>query len=317
MKKNLGLILLFLINYGLFRPPMLSLAQGGFFSGPINFASGAHPVSVAVGDFNGDGKQDLAVLSGNISILLGNGDGSFSAARNFTTYQSFATSMVVGDFNADGKQDLVVVGAGNLQYFRGHDVTILMGNGDGGFEFPKDFTVGDGTGESVVVGDFNRDGKQDLAVAYWSGFVSILMGNGDGTFSSGQNVTTGEESESVVVGDFNGDGKQDVAVANFRSGSVSILLGNGDGSFGAATNLAVTNPYSVVVGDFNRDGKQDLAVGTYLAVATDHDGRNVSILLGDGKGGGWCPHIRCRRLSAIGGSRRFQYGWEARSGGGE
>jgi hypothetical protein len=124
------------------------------------------------------------------------------------------------------------------------------------------------------VGDFNGDGKQDLAVANNdSDNMSILLGDGIGNFSAPTNFQVGDDPLSVAEGDFNGDGKQDLAVANQVSDNVSILLGNGDGTFSAPTNFSVGDaPYSVAVGDFNGDGKQDLAVANAFS-------DNVSILL--------------------------------------
>jgi hypothetical protein len=244
------------------------------FAGAANFAAGNAPKSVAVGDFNGDGIQDVAVanpVSGTVSILLGNGDGTFTAANNFVA-GSGSYSVVVGDFNGDGKQDLAVANQNSA------NVSILLGNGDGTFSGPNNFGVGSFP-TSVAVGDFNGDGKQDLAVANQaSNNVSILLGNGDGTFSAPNNFAAGSNPVSVAVGDFNGDGKQDLAVANQASNNVSILLGNGDGTFSAPNNFAAGNtPVSVAVGDFNGDGKQDLAVANLFS-------NNVSILLGNGDG---------------------------------
>ena len=129
------------------------------------------------------------------------------------------------------------------------------------FALPRNFDAGL-FAVSVAIGDFNGDGKQDLAVANAnSDSVSILLGDGSGNFSAAANFGAGHVPFSVAVGDFNGDGKQDLAVANIGSDNVSILLGNGDGSFGPAANMPVGNyPYSVAVGDFNSDGKQDLAI---------------------------------------------------------
>ena len=257
----------------------------GNFSAVTNFDSGNGPTSVAVGDFNGDGKQDLAVANqdtNDVSILLGNGDGSFQPAVRFSAGTN-PTSVAVGDFNGDGKQDLAVTNSSS------NDVSILLGNGDGSLQPAVNLAVG-GAPQSVAVGDFNGDGKQDLAVADagaypdWNGDVAILLGNGDGTFSAPTNLPLGSFPYSVAVGDFNGDGKQDLAVTNNLSDNVSILLGNGDGTFSAATNFGTgTGTLAVAVGDFNGDGKQDLAVTSSGAYPYNNTG-NVSILLGDGAG---------------------------------
>ena len=187
-----------------------------------NFGVGTSPVSVAVGDFNGDGKQDLAVANysfsaGKVSILLGDGAGSFSAANNFPV-GSFPRSVAVGDFNGDGKQDLAAANNGS------NNVSILLGDGAGNFSAATTFGAGSNPW-SVAVGDFNGDGKQDLAVANWgSSNVSIFLGDGTGSFSAATNFAVGGGPFSVAVGDFNGDGKQDLAVANSQSDNVSILL---------------------------------------------------------------------------------------------
>jgi PKD repeat protein len=229
---------------------------------------------VAVGDFNGDGRQDLAVasdFSNTVSVLLGKGDGTFQTPVNYAA-GSDADSVAVGDFNGDGRQDLAVANAGS------NSVSVLLGKGDGTFQTPINYAVGSGP-VSVAVGDFNGDGKQDLATAnQFGGTVSVLLGKGDGTFQTAVNYAAGNGPHSVAVGDFNSDGKQDLAVANADSNSVSVLLGKGDGSFQSAVDYAVgTNPISVAVGDFNGDGEQDL-------VTANADSNSVSVLLGKDDG---------------------------------
>ena len=250
------------------------------WSAPSSLATGNSPSSVATADFNGDGKLDMVVvnsISSNISVLLGNGNGTFQAAVNFPAGEN-PVSVAVGDFNGDGKLDLAVTNA--------NSVSILLGNGDGTFQAPVNYTAGSGA-TSVAVGDFNGDGKLDMAVAnIVSGNVSVLLGNGDGTFRTAVDYGVGSSPTSVAVGDFNGDGKLDLAVANADNvaiGNVSILLGNGDGTFQTAVNYPTeANSASVAVADFNGDGKLDLAVangGTgNFSVGT------VSILLGNGDG---------------------------------
>ena len=206
-----------------------------------NIAAGVHPAGVAVGDFNGDGKQDLAVANdgyvpnpSNVSILLGNGAGNFSAPTNFGVGIQ-PTSVAVGDFNGDGKQDLAVVNNG-AAFNNPSNVSILLGNGAGNFSAATNFDVGR-VPQSVAVGDFNGDGKQDLAVANSvSSNVSILLGNGAGTFGGNNTFSVGTGPFSVAVGDFNGDGKQDLAVANQTRHGVD-LVGRWRGQFQRRSKL--------------------------------------------------------------------------------
>ncbi|HST52114.1 MAG TPA: FG-GAP-like repeat-containing protein [Pyrinomonadaceae bacterium] len=236
------------------------------------FAVGAQPFSVAVGDFNNDGKQDLvAANSGTttVSVLMGDGAGGFGAATNFNVGSSPA-SVAVSDFNGDGKPDIAAANLGS------NNVSILLGDGAGGFSAATNFNVGSGP-QSLAVGDFNGDGKPDIATANFNtNDVSILLGDGTGGFSAATNFNVDSRPDFLAVGDFNLDGKLDLAVTNSTSNDVSILLGNGTGGFGAAINFPINfNPQSVAVGDFNLDGKLDLAVGK---------GSQVSVLLGDGTG---------------------------------
>jgi FG-GAP-like repeat/FG-GAP repeat len=246
------------------------------FAAAGNFGAGSAPLSVAVGDFNGDGKQDLALPNnieegGTVSTLLGNGAGHFGAARSFRA-GGYPLSVAVGDFNGDGRQDLAVANSAT------DDVSILLGDGAGGFSSSTNVGVGNEP-YSVAVGDFNGDGRQDLAVANdFSNNVSVVLGDGAGHFTAAINFGTGTLSTAVAVGDFNGDGKQDLAVSNYGTNNVSILSGDGTGRFSAAVNFgAGSGPFSVEVGDFNGDSKQDLAVPNGIS-------NNVSILLGNGDG---------------------------------
>ena len=247
-------------------------------SAPRGFDAGSGPQSVAVGDFNGDGKPDLAVVnsySNNVSILLGNGDGTFQIHVDYPTGAQ-PGSVAIGDFNGDGKLDLAVVNSYS------NNVSVLLGNGNGTFQPAVSYGTGSGTGPAfVAVGDFNRDGKLDLAVANSnSSNVSVLLGNGDGTFQTAVNYDVGGAPTSIAVGDFNHDGKLDLAVAVPVPGPstyVSVLLGNGDGTFQTAVNYnAPYAPDAVAVGDFNGDGNLDLVVGNRSS--------NISVFLGNGDG---------------------------------
>jgi len=215
-------------------------AQSVSFVARRDFGVGLSPLSVAVGDFNGDGYQDLAVAnnsSRDVSVLVGNGDGDFQAAVNFPSGEWLTNSVSIGDFNGDGYQDLALTNNGNRPDLGG-TVSILVGNGDGTFQAPMVLDAGVGPFSSAV-GDFNCDGNQDLAVAgsfeYDGGGiinnVSVLLGNGDGTFQPRVSFEAGDGNSFVAVGDFNGDGYQDLAVTNYSSNNVSVLLGNGDGTF--------------------------------------------------------------------------------------
>jgi len=266
---------------------------GGTFQPAVNYAAGTNPYSVTVGDFNADGRPDLAVANygnalsiGNVSILLGNGDGTFATRVNYAAHNS-PNSVAVGDFNADGRPDLAVAN------FNSHNVSILLGNANGTFVTRINYAVG-GQPFFVAVGDFNTDGWPDLAVANFGGnTVSILRGNATGTFAAAVNYPVGFTPSSVAVGDFNADGRPDLAVANtsapFAGGisNVSILLGNAPpnaGTFQPAVNYDVgREPRSVAVGDFNADGRPDLAVanGNFFGVLFSD---NVSVLLGNGNG---------------------------------
>jgi uncharacterized repeat protein (TIGR01451 family) len=245
------------------------------FQTAVNYGAGMGPHSVAIGDFNGDGKPDLAAAnsgSDSVSILLGSGNGAFQPAVNYSVGATPA-SVAVGDFNRDGKPDLAVVNSDS------DSVSILLGNGNGTFQPAVNYGVGS-LPESVVVADFNGDGKPDLAVAAEIEDVSILLGNGDGTFQMAIHSDTGTATQpiSVAVGDFNGDGKADLAVASAYFDRVSILLGNGNGTFQAAVLYVVRSfLQSIAVGDFNGDGRPDLAVAGYAS-------EDVSILLGNGNG---------------------------------
>jgi hypothetical protein len=242
----------------------------GSFQPRVDYPAGPASFSLAVGDFNGDGKLDLVVVnnnsnqSGTVSVLLGNGDGTFQPHVDYPVGTG-PYSVAVGDFDRDGKLDLVVA-----NYPFDFTVSVLLGNGDGTFKPQVTYATGRQP-DSVAVGDLNGDGKLDLAVSNFAdGTVSVLLGNGDGTFQSHLDYPVGKVPSTVIISDFNGDGKLDLATSNYAPGGynvppgyINILSGNGDGTFQApAAFVAGPNPATVSVADFNNDGALDFVTGS-------------------------------------------------------
>ncbi|MFN7997345.1 MAG: choice-of-anchor D domain-containing protein [Bryobacteraceae bacterium] len=236
--------------------------------------AGGGPQGVATADFNGDGNLDIAVANSaanTVSVLLGNGDGTFSANVDYLT-GSGPVAVAAGDLNGDGKPDLVSVN------HTANTISVLLNNGDGTFASAVPYPTGVGP-QAATMADFNADGILDVAVANRDdNTVSILRGGGAGTLTVHVDFPAGQSPNAVVAADFNGDGIPDLAVANnFAGGTVSILLATGGTSFQAPVAYKTGDSAALAASDFNRDGKIDLA-------AVNLGARTLSVLLGNGDG---------------------------------
>ena len=263
------------------------------FQARTDYPAGATPFSIVTSDFNGDGLLDLAVTNTGtasaISVLLGNGDGTFQGPNHFSTETIANTptdpyGLAVGNFTGNSIPDLAVTnyGTGTVGIMLGVENN---GLGNGTFQADTTYTVGSEP-SAVAIGDVNGDGVPDVVVAnYHTDNVSVLLGqttNGvaNGQFGAATNYAVGNGPIAVALADLTGNKILDIVVVNETDSSASVLLGNGDGTF--QTQVAYPtgpggNPLGVAVQDFNGDGIPDLAVADFLT-------QQVSILLGNGDG---------------------------------
>jgi hypothetical protein len=288
VRSNLVLVCL-LVAGG--RVPAQS-TQSSLFDSPQAFSVGVHPIAMAVGDFNRDGNEDLAVtgcddpapcvLTGDASnnrvrIFLGNGRGRFALIGTF--FVGSPKSITASDVNRDGKLDLIVSRPGPGR------AAILLGNADGSFQPPIDFVPGFDPATLApgrpVVADFNRDGSPDAAFPIGTNdTVGIGFGDKTGNLLLGGVFPGGAGPVSAVAADFDQNGTPDLALADFNGNTVALLVGTGYGYFWGPSFFPCggSQPDTIVTADFNRDGKDDVAVANVGS-------QQIAILLGDGVGG--------------------------------
>jgi hypothetical protein len=294
-----------------FRPQLEALEERWLpsFAAPTTIPI-SQPAALATADLNGDGKPDLiAATSSGFNVMLNMRKGHFASTAYSTQTSMRTTALAVGDFNGDGKLDVVVRNDPSSFPTAGPNpasLSVFFGFGNGTFGNPQTFYVlPEESGiSSLAVGDFNGDGRLDIAAAGYNSVTVVLNVGGQAFLTAGTTYHVAAFSalapSQVAVGDFNGDSKPDLAVTSYYNGTVSVLLNNGDGTgtFGTEHQYTVGgSPTALAVGDFYGHGLNDLAVAITQQSATGTSS-GVSMLVNNGNGSGtFSPD----RVYAVGG----------------
>lgn len=262
-------------------------ASQSAFVKPVAYASGGKgPQGVVTGDFNRDRKPDIAYVnygSNSLGIMLNTGSGNFGKAAVYANVGSALTSIAATDFNGDGYLDLAFVG---------RDLGVMFGKGNGTFNPVTHIALGKKP-LTVITGDFNNDGRADIAATnFSSNTISVVLNRGRSRFFAPINSSGGNGPAGLAAGDFTGDGKLDIAVSDMGDGGTGggagarVLVGAGNGSFTATGLLKVgSRPGSIAAGDLNKDGKLDLVTSNGGIVGISSGGQDsVSVLMGVGSG---------------------------------
>ncbi|HXT63933.1 MAG TPA: VCBS repeat-containing protein [Pyrinomonadaceae bacterium] len=253
--------------------------------------AGKEPGCLALADFNGDGKVDIAVGnggSGNLTVLLGDGKGGFREASGspFPAGNS-PNDIAFGDLNGDGNLDFAIANHDT------HYVTVMLGNGRGQFNAAPNSPITVNSRphpHGIAFGNFNADRYLDFVVDDWgNNRVTVVFGDGKGNFASpGISFAVGQMPyQRVRVTDVNNDQSDDIITTNTEGGDVSVLIGDGRGGFAQAPGSpfpANPRPFGVAIGDVNGDGKHDLAIVNFSGQGTDTSKDAITILLGNGDG---------------------------------
>ena len=228
----------------------------GTFRGPVDNVLGTFPVSIAMGDFDGDGILDVATVdyfANAAYVSLGNGDGSFKTPVAYPVGGG-PYYIAAGSLKKAGVLDLVVANGD------GGTMSVLLGKGDGTFKSQQVYTTGPQP-EFVAIGDVSMDGKADILIAnYGDPSVGVFLNNGNGTFQDQVSYPVGGADAGIAIGDLDGDGIPDVAVSYYHPSKVGVLHGSGDGTFGppAEFDTYQKQGYEVNLADLNGDGSPDI-----------------------------------------------------------